>query len=164
MNPCKLKLITRSQHPPLSPWGANPMPKFRRRTPGDPPHAFTLIELLVVMAILGVLIALLLPAVQRVREAANRTTCANNLKQIGVALHHYHDAHNKIPPSRLVDHHATWAVLLFPYLEEDNLYRQWNIQKEYYEQSDLARRTPVRGYFCPSRRTASTAPEVSISG
>lgn len=94
---------------------------------------FTLIELLVVLAIIGTLIALLIPAVQRVREAANRLSCANNLKQIGLAAHNYHDAYGKLPPgyigplkqesldvSQLVGH----LPLLLPYLEQEALFRQ----------------------------------------
>jgi prepilin-type N-terminal cleavage/methylation domain-containing protein len=126
--------------------------------------AFTLIELLIVIAIIGVLVGLLLPAVQKVREAANRLTCANNLRQIGIAIHHYHVDHNQLPPSRLSDFHATWAVLLMPYLDENNLYRQWRLGLSYYDQTDVARQTPVKTYFCPSRRTSSTPPVISISG
>jgi prepilin-type N-terminal cleavage/methylation domain-containing protein len=126
--------------------------------------AFTLIELLVVIAIIGVLVGLLLPAVQKVREAANRLACGNNLRQIGIALHQYHFDHNQLPPSRLSDFHATWAVLLMPYLEENNLYEQWQLDLSYYDQTDVGRQTPVKTYFCPSRRTSSTPPVISISG
>src|SRR6516164_5907658 len=100
---------------------------------------FTLIELLVVAAIIAVLLGLLLPAVQKACESANRVACGNNLKQIGLALHHYHCDYNQLPPSRVSDFHATWAVLLLPYLEEMDLYRQWNLQASYYDQSDIAR-------------------------
>jgi prepilin-type N-terminal cleavage/methylation domain-containing protein len=127
-------------------------------------RGFTLIELLVVVSLVGVLLGLLLPAIQKVREAANRVACGNNLRQIGIALHQYHFDNNQLPPSRLNDFHATWAVLLLPYLEEDNLFNQWQLDGSYYDQSDSARQTPVRGYFCPSRRTSSTPPVVSISG
>jgi len=125
---------------------------------------FTLIELLVVIAIISVLMGLLLPAVQRVREAANRSTCSNNLHQIGLAITMYHDLYGKLPPTRLSDRHATWAVLILPYLEQGNLYSQWNLANFYYDQSDVARLTPVSTYFCPSRRAAQSAPGHSITG
>jgi prepilin-type N-terminal cleavage/methylation domain-containing protein len=118
-------------------------------------RAFTLIELLVVIAIISVLIGMLLPAVQKAREAAARISCANNLKQIGLAMHLHHNDHDKFPPSRMRSASATWAVYILPYLEQDNLYRQWNLGVSYFEQSNLARMTAVRNYFCPSRRTSA---------
>jgi prepilin-type N-terminal cleavage/methylation domain-containing protein len=121
-------------------------PRFRR-------PAFTLIELLVVIAIIAVLIGLLLPAVQKVREAANRSRCQNNLKQISLSVHGYHDANNFIPPARVSrGSFATWAVLVLPYLEQAALYSQWDITRPYGKQTAAARQTAVPLYFCPSRR------------
>src|SRR5262245_21727331 len=91
-----------------------PLPKRSR-------IGFTLIELLVVIAIIGVLIGLLIPAAQKVREAANRTQCANNLKQLGLAFHQYHDANNTFPytsNSKFNSDRASWAPMLFPYVEQ----------------------------------------------
>jgi prepilin-type N-terminal cleavage/methylation domain-containing protein len=125
---------------------------------------FTLIELMVVISIISVLIGLLLPAVQKAREAATRAQCQNNLHQIGLAFQMYHMNWDNLPPTRLSDLHATWAVLIMPYIEQGNLYAQWSIPMTYYDQTDVARLTPVPTYFCPSRRSATSPPGHSISG
>jgi prepilin-type N-terminal cleavage/methylation domain-containing protein len=133
------------------------------RLPATGRRGFTLIELLVVISIISILVGLLLPAVQKAREAAARISCANNLHQITLALHHYHLDHETLP-SAYQGYGPTWAVLILPYMEQDNLYRQWNRSAPYYSQSDVARMTPLKNYFCPSRRGADTAPGASIFG
>jgi prepilin-type N-terminal cleavage/methylation domain-containing protein/prepilin-type processing-associated H-X9-DG protein len=124
--------------------------------------AFTLIELLVVIAIIGVLVALLLPAVQAARESAHRTSCQNNLKQIGLALTDHHDAKKGFPAGyqASVTYHegATdttpgwgWATCILPYMEEENLYKSMNLQLPVeHAQNARAIRTMVSAYLCPS--------------
>jgi prepilin-type N-terminal cleavage/methylation domain-containing protein/prepilin-type processing-associated H-X9-DG protein len=103
----------------------------------QPPHrrqAFTLVELLVVIAIIGVLIALLLPAVQKVREASRRIQCQNNLKQIALAYHNYEGTYLAFPPAYISDptKPAGWGTYLLPYLELDNLYKQYTFGAPFY--------------------------------
>jgi prepilin-type N-terminal cleavage/methylation domain-containing protein len=114
--------------------------------------AFTLIELLVVIAIIGILIALLLPAVQKVREAANRAKCSNNLHQLALACHNYQDAFGGLPPARVArDAYATWPVLIMPYIEQDNVFKLWDLRLGFSMQQDAAREALVPIFFCPSR-------------
>ena len=112
---------------------------------------FTLVELLVVIAIIGILIALLLPAVQAAREAARRAQCSNHLKQIGLAVHNFHDSRKILPPSRICDHKGTWLVLIMPYMEQQPLYDRWDIMTCFYCQPREVRETVVPEYTCPSR-------------
>src|SRR5689334_6722153 len=104
-----------------------------------PRRAFTLVEMLVVLAIIGLLVGLLLPAVQQIREAANRTACGNNLHQIGIACLAYEHDFGTLPPSFNINQGASWMVMIMPYMEQDPLFKQWDITKTYYEQSDTAR-------------------------
>lgn len=140
-------------------------------------RAFTLIELLVVIAIIAILIGLLLPAVQKVREAAARTKCQNNIKQIVLAMHNYHEANNnkfpphetKIPgnsPSASGAGNIAWSTLILPYIEQGNLYNQIDtlltIKTPFTNSTDPRFdlfKTPVNVYMCPS----DTGPVLNVA-
>ncbi len=133
---------------------------------------FTLIELLVVIAVIGVLMGLLLPAVQKVREAAGRVKCQNNLKQLGLALHHYESANGRFPPAYITTNPAAngsafgidygddnrngptgfaWGVFLLPFIEQENLYRQFDLTQPCWAPVNAGpARTKLSLFLCPS--------------
>lgn len=122
---------------------------------------FTLIELLVVIAIIAILVALLLPAVQQAREAARRTQCRNNLKQLGLALHNYHDVHNTLPPGWIgIDNGQPyvdggnafgWGTTILPMLDQSSLYDRFNTQVGILDPANVPLlTTPQPAFLCPS--------------
>ena len=114
-------------------------------------NGFTLVELLVVVAIIGILVGMLLPAVQMVREAARRTSCLNNLNQIGLAVQSYESARQQYPPSRAADRFLTWPVYLMPFLELENIHDQFDLNKQYSAQDPEATMNVMPVMICPSR-------------
>lgn len=138
-------------------------------------RGFTLVELLVVIAIIGILIALLLPAVQAAREAARRSQCSNNLKQIGLALQNYHDTFKSFPPAWILSRGGAspangdgypqwgWGAMILPFMEQQALHDGLNVGKSHL--ADIAAtpagvaliQTPIAGYRCPS----DTGPELN---
>jgi prepilin-type N-terminal cleavage/methylation domain-containing protein len=155
------------------------MPQVRHRSPAG----FTLIELLVVIAIIGVLIGLLLPAVQKVREAANRSKCQNNLKQLGLALWNFESARGGFPPCRVNNPPAgigakmqhTWAPFLFPYIEQQGLFDKYNFNMNFDNTTDTSTgttnavlaQTVIPLFLCPSappgRKQTGTIPNLGVS-
>lgn len=132
-------------------------------------RGFTLVELLVVIAIIGILVALLLPAVQSAREAARRMQCGNNLKQIGIALHNYHDTHLTFPPGGVTPGNccgtpsgSTWTIMILRYMEGDTLATRYN-RNDFNEDpsNEYVRTQIVKTYICPSdqRKTQLARPE-----
>jgi prepilin-type N-terminal cleavage/methylation domain-containing protein len=131
--------------------------------------AFTLVELLVVISIIGMLVGLLLPAVQAAREAARRMQCTNNLHQIALAAHNFHDTFNAFPPGRIQPRpgdiaenscggsQPTWLVRILPFLEQTNMASQWDYSMPYADHPTQVRTATIANYCCPSRRSLSEA-------
>ncbi len=134
---------------------------------------FTLVELLVVIAIIGILIGMLLPAVQQVREAARRTHCLNHLRQIGLATLLFHETHQAFPPARLAPSRnmpdfisndqecgvgpESWLVRIMPFVEQSSLHDQWDLSLPYVSQPQAALATPIETFLCSTRHTITNA-------
>jgi prepilin-type N-terminal cleavage/methylation domain-containing protein len=131
---------------------------------------FTLVELLVVIAIIGVLVALLLPAVQQAREAARRMQCTNNMKQVALAVHNYHDTFNQLPRTTLHANNSHWSglCLLLPFMEQQNLYDALAVGKSPLQSLDFTTtpelQTKIDTLLCPSNGAADTNPNFNNYG
>lgn len=139
-------------------------------------RGFTLVELLVVIAIIGILMGLLLPAVQFAREAARTASCKNNLRQIGLAVFNYESARQMYPPARIMPaknpapgfecggKEPSWMVRIMPFIEANNVFEQWDLAQPYANHPHDLQSQPLPMYLCPTRRTASEAsgPTVDI--
>ncbi|PQO43357.1 DUF1559 domain-containing protein [Blastopirellula marina] len=138
----------------------NLRPHFRR--------GFTLVELLVVIAIIGVLIALLLPAVQQAREAARRMQCSNNLKQLGLTIHNFHDTYGNLPPAALGNEYASFFPLIMPFLEQQNVVDQLDLKQKMTTGANYTfintNAAAVPGLLCPSRRSGVSISEIGAAG
>jgi len=140
-------------------------------------HGFTLVELLVVIAIIGVLMGLLLPAVQYAREASRNAACRNNLRQIGLATMNFETAQKAFPPARIYQKQVgapgldcggtepSWMVRILPYIEQDNFYNQWDLSKPYRDHDPSITANPLPLYLCPTRHSVdnATAPPVDMN-
>lgn len=129
--------------------------------------AFTIVELLVVIAIIGILVALLMPAIGAARESARRVECINRLKQLAVATELFHGAYGALPPARLLARpedknqcggsEATWLIRLLPFMEEGKVFSEWDVYRPWSEHSEAARNPAISAFLCPSRRTLDRA-------
>ena len=145
-----------------------------KQATGSRRHGFTLIELLVVIAIISLLVSLLLPAVQQARESARQTQCKNNLKQMALGLHTFHDTYHAFPPARLIQSgirlpegatggwatgldEPSWLIRLLPFIEKQGLARQWKVEKAYATHPEELRNIPVVTFLCPDRHRMDSA-------
>ncbi|MEM7785645.1 MAG: DUF1559 domain-containing protein [Planctomycetota bacterium] len=135
----------------------------------DRKSGFTLVELLVVIAIVGILVGMLFPAIQQVRESARNTSCKNKMRQIGLATLNFESTYQSLPPARLYPKSGalppldkgtsqpSWLVRLMPYLEEIDLYEKWDLDAEYEDQIDEITEQSLEVFICPTRRTLAQA-------